>query len=241
MVLLFATSVMGPTLSAASAPLASATPPAPIDSIQQRAAACTSCHGERGEGSAEGSRYPRLAGKPVGYLTRQLQDFQSGLRTYPLMEHAVRGLNGEYMQELAGYFSRQNVPYRRVPVPSVSTEVLRRGELLVNKGDPARGVPACGSCHGSELTGVEPYMPGLVGLSYDYISAQLGAWRNKTRATAAPDCMAVVANRLQVADVTAVAAFLASRETPLDMHAQAAGVEPPPPSWCVLGVTGAAP
>jgi cytochrome c553 len=213
--------------------------PIPPDTLQQRIAACTTCHGVHGEGTPGSGYFPRLAGKPAAYLARQMRDFQNGLREYAPMEYTVRQLSRTYMQEIAEYFSAQQVPYSRSPVPSVSAATVQRGDELVSKGDPARKIPACASCHGSQLTGVEPSTPGLVGLPYDYLSAQLGSWRTHTRATVAPDCMALVANRLSDSDITAVASSLASRQLPDDTHAQqpAGSVTPPLPCG-VLGATG---
>lgn len=211
----------------AAVPAAASRAPVP-DTLQQRIAACTACHGIHGEGSSGSGFFPRLAGKPAAYLARQLADFQDGLRHYAPMEYTVRGLSPAYLREIADYFAAQQVPYARSPLPSLPARTLQRGEQLVMQGDPARGVPACSRCHGSQLTGVQPDIPGLVGLPYDYISAQLGAWRTHTRATVAPDCMAEVAGRLGPSDITAVAAWLSSRELPADMHAQPAGSVQPP-------------
>ncbi|MGN6653868.1 MAG: c-type cytochrome [Rhodanobacter sp.] len=202
--------------------------PAVPDTLQQRIAACTTCHGVHGEGRAASGYFPRLAGKPAAYLARQLQDFQDGLRKYAPMEYTVRELGPAYMREIAEYFAAQQVPFERAPVPAVPSAVLQRGTQLLDKGDPSRRIPACASCHGSQLTGVEPAIPGLVGLPYDYISAQLGSWRTHTRATLAPDCMAEVASRLSESDISAVAAALASRPLPGDTHAQPAGSVTPP-------------
>ena len=190
------------------------------DTLQQRIAACTTCHGVHGEGTPGSKFFPRLAGKPAAYLLRQMQDFQDGLRNYAPMEYTVRHLRPDYMREIAEYFSAQQVAYVRSPAPVVSDAVLQRGAQLVNKGDPLLKVPACASCHGTELTGVEPSTPGLVGLPYDYISSQLGSWRTHTRATVKPDCMAVVAGRLRETDITAVAAWLASRTMPAPPRAR---------------------
>ena len=212
-------------------------PPIP-DTLQQRIAACTTCHGVHGEGTPGSGYFPRLAGKPAAYLARQMQYFQNGLRKYAPMEYTVRQLPPAYMREIAEYFAVQQVPYSRSPLPPVPAAALQRGEQLVSKGDPVRKIPACASCHGSQLTGVEPSTPGLVGLPYDYISAQLGSWRTHTRATVAPDCMATVANRLSESDITAVAAALASRELPADTHPQPAGSVTPPLACGVLGATG---
>ncbi|WEN16428.1 c-type cytochrome [Rhodanobacter sp. AS-Z3] len=208
------------------------------DTLQQRIAACTTCHGVHGEGTPGSGYFPRLAGKPAAYLTRQLQDFQNGLRKYAPMQYTVRQLPPAYMREIAEYFAAQQVPYSRSPLPAVSVATLQRGEELLGKGDPARKILACSACHGTQLTGVEPSTPGLVGLPYDYISAQLGSWRTHTRSTVAPDCMATVASRLSASDITAVAAALASRELPGDTHAQPAGSVTPPLSCGVLGAAG---
>ncbi|HZX70632.1 MAG TPA: cytochrome c4 [Rhodanobacter sp.] len=207
------------------------------DTLQQRIAACTSCHGVHGQGLPRSGYFPRLAGKPAGYLVRQMQDFQNGLRKYAPMEYTVRQLPLAYMREIAEYFAAQQVPYQRSPVPNVSAATLQRGNELIEKGDAARRIPPCSSCHGRQLTGVQPSTPGLVGLPYDYISAQLGSWRTHTRATVAPDCMATVANRLAPSDITAVAVALATRELPADIHPQPAGSVKPPLPCGVLGAT----
>jgi cytochrome c553 len=205
------------------------------DTLQQRIASCTACHGVHGEGTPQSGFFPRLAGKPAQYLARQLQDFQDGLRHYGPMEYTVRPLTPAYMREIAAYFAAQQVPYAASPAPTVSPAVLARGEQLATHGDPARKVPACSACHGTQLTGVQPDIPGLVGLPYDYVSSQLGSWRTHTRATVAPDCMAVIANRLSPADITAVAAWLSSRALPADLHPQPAGSVNPPLPCGVLG------
>lgn len=208
------------------------------DTLQQRIAACTSCHGVHGEGTAGSGYFPRLAGKPAAYLARQMQNFRDGRRKYAPMEFTVRQLPPAYMREIAEYFAAQQVRYDRSRLPRVSTATLQRGDQLIGKGDPSLKIPACSSCHGSQLTGVEPSIPGLIGLPYDYISAQLGAWRTHTRATVAPDCMATVASRLSASDITAVAAALANRELPADTQPQPAGSITPQLSCGVLGATG---
>ncbi|MGF6495110.1 cytochrome c553 [Luteibacter sp. 621] len=208
---------------------------APVpDTLEQRIAACASCHGPHGEGGHNAFN-PRLAGKPAGYLLRQMQDFQKGLRHYEIMENMVAPLDEPYMREIAAYFAGQQVPYERHPTPAMSPAAMARGEQLVTKGDAAKGVPACMACHGPNLTGVQPDIPGLVGLPYDYVSAQLGSWRTNTRSTTAPDCMATVVSRLTDADISAVSAWLASRPVPPDAHAEPAGSVKPPLRCGVLG------
>jgi len=218
--------------------VAYADPPTVPDTLQQRIAACTSCHGVHGEGSSGSGFFPRLAGKPAGYLVLQMQNFQHGLRKYAPMEYATRLLTHEYMHEIAEYFSAQQVPYERKPGPALASSALQRGEQLVTAGDLSLKIPPCQACHGKQLTGTEPSVPGLVGLPYDYISSQLGSWRTGTRASVAPDCMAEIANRLAPADISAVSAWLASRVVPVDTHPQPANAITPPLHCGVLQTSG---
>jgi cytochrome c553 len=101
---------------------------------------------------------------------------------------------------------------------------LKRGAALAQAGDPARGVPACIACHGSGLTGMEPGIPGLVGLRPTYIVAQLTRWRVGERHAAEPDCMKRVATRLSEPDITAVAAWLSQQPAPRDPSPESANL-----------------
>lgn len=184
-------------------------------SMAERTRACTHCHGEQGKAGPDGY-YPRLAGKPEGYLFHQLQNFQQGRRHYDLMARLIEPLPEAYLRDMAQYFSSLKVPY---PAPALNASgvpaaVLARGKALTLVGDASRGVPACMSCHGAQLTGVAPDVPGLLGLPLDYLNGQLGAWQSGQRRAHAPDCMAQVVKRLAAEDLMAVAQYLARQPLP---------------------------
>jgi cytochrome c553 len=217
----------------ASASAARAAPPqgAPLptdalripDTLAQRLAPCLSCHGNgkdngKSNPTAAGERryYPRIAGKPAGYLYNQLQNFRVGRRQYPLMTWMVAPLSDDYLHEIAGWFASQHLPAAVLDRATLPPAQLERGRQLVTRGDAALRVPACIACHGERLTGALPAVPGLLGLPRDYINAQLGAWRNGDRRAHAPDCMAQIAGRLSLPDVSAISAWLASEPLPLD-------------------------
>lgn len=200
------------TLMLAARPAISADAPgAPefADTMEQRVLACAGCHGKQGEGSRQNEYYPRIAGKPAAYLYAQLVNFRNGRRTYPQMVYFTRHQSDEYLLEIATYYSKLTPPFPTPIQPSATKDLLARGEVLVRRGDPAKNIPACAACHGKALTGMQPGIPGLVGLYPDYINGQLGAWRSGLRHAAEPDCMARVAARLSGADSAAVAAYLA--------------------------------
>jgi cytochrome c553 len=199
----------------AIAPAVRAQAPKAPDTIEARVRACAPCHGEQGQGT-ENDYFPRLAGKPAGYLENQLVAFRDGRRRYPPMNYLLEYQTDAYLQEIAQYFAALRPPAKPPAVPDASAAILARGKTLVTDGDQAKNVPACVGCHGSRLTGMEPGIPGLAGLHAGYISAQLGAFRYGTRTAFAPDCMQLVAAGLSESDVTAVAAFLASQLVPTD-------------------------
>lgn len=187
------------------------------DTIAQRAVACVACHGKEGRATAEGY-FPRIAGKPQGYLYKQLLNFREGRRQNPQMTYMVAHLSDEYLDELAGYFASQHPPYP-APVPAnVSPQVIERGRVLAMQGDPSRKLPACVACHGEKLTGVNPAIPGLLGLPRDYLNSQFGAWKTGARKASSPDCMAHIAGKLSVDEISAVSAWLSSQPLPADMR-----------------------
>ena len=210
-------------------------PPATIDAqgMARRMQACTACHGPEGRATPEGY-FPRIAGKPAGYLHNQLLNFRDGRRGHAAMVHLVTPLSDAYLREIAVHFSRLNLPYP--PPPPTRAPAARRehGESLALRGDPARRIPACVACHGTALTGARPALPGLLGLSADYIVAQLGAWKTGARRAAAPDCMADIARALAPVDVAALADWLSAQPVP-DQGRAIARLPAPMPVRCGSG------
>lgn len=190
------------------------------DSIAQRTLPCATCHGKQGRAAPDGY-YPRIAGKPAGYLLNQLRNFRDGRRHYGLMAAMVDPLSDAYLQEIANHFAALELPYPAPQPPQVSGADLVRGEALVRRGDTARQLPACVSCHGDRLTGVLPHVPGLLGLPRDYLNSQLGAWKTGQRRAHAPDCMAQLVRRLSDGDISAITGWLAAQPVPTDARPSA--------------------
>lgn len=184
-----------------------------VDSIEARVQGCVTCHGQSGQGTNNGY-FPRIAGKPAGYLYNQLVAFRDGNRRYPPMNYLVAYLPDNYLREIADHFAKQRPPFAAKENAPADPATAARGRSLVMAGDASKGIPACIACHGTGLTGMEPGIPGLVGLRPNYIVAQLTRWRVGERHAAEPDCMKRVAGRLSDADITAVAAWLAQQEAP---------------------------
>ena len=219
-----------PLLLAGASASAVQEPAVVSDTIAQRALACVACHGAQGRATRDGF-YPRIAGKPAGYLYNQLLNFRDGRRQNPAMAYMVRHLSDEYLRELAAYFSRLDPPYPPAQPARLADSELALARQLVLHGDPGRKLPACVTCHGQQLTGTRPAIPGLLGLSRDYLNAQFGAWKSGARKAASPDCMAQISQQLTQQEVGAISSWLSSQPLPVD-HAPAAALVAPLPVPC---------
>lgn len=198
---------------------------AELDTVEQRALPCLPCHGKEGRAGPDGY-YPRIAGKPAKYLLNQLVNFRDGRRYFPMMNYLTERQQDAYLGELAEYFSSQKLPYDSVSAEGVPEATLARGRTLAKDGDKAADLPACSACHGDNLLGALPAVPGLLGVSRSYLDAQLAAWRTGLRHAKAPDCMATLAKRMTPADIEAVTAWLATQTVPDDLGPQASVTAP---------------
>ncbi|HVY63247.1 MAG TPA: c-type cytochrome [Gammaproteobacteria bacterium] len=205
----------------------------PSSDIEPRVEACAACHGHQGRSAEEGYA-PSIAGKPARYLYEQLRNFRDGRRQNLVMQPMLAFLADDYLQEIAAYYAAQD-PALRVAQRGAGEQVLATGRALVEHGDATRRLPACQECHGANLLGHEPAIPGLLALSPDYLAAQLGAWRTGVRNAKTPDCMAQVASLLSPDEIAAVTAWIASRPVP-EAHRPSADTPPELPLRC-----GAAP
>jgi cytochrome c553 len=216
------TLVFGTTAHAAGVP----------NTLEQRLMSCSACHGTHGEGSMATAYVPRIAALPARYIREQLLNFHNGTRHYGEMNNQMAWLSDAYIDEIANYLANLPAAYGPPQATTLSRDEAVRAEALVRHGDSARQLPACVSCHGDALTGVQPAVPGLLGLPRDYLRAQLGSWRTGERRSAAPDCMAKVVERMSPSDIALVSAWLAARVPgPVDRR-PAAGFSARPPLAC---------
>ncbi|MGG7055729.1 c-type cytochrome [Nitrosomonas sp. ANs5] len=181
------------------------------DTLEERVKPCTLCHGDI-DRTGQDAYYPRIAGKPAGYLFNQLRNFRDGRRYYQPMAILLENMSDEYMQEIAHYFAALPYVYPQPKPRAMSSEQIEAVENLINKGDSMRNLPACSACHGDALMGVEPFIPGLLGLPHAYLAAQFGGWRHGgIMRGQIPDCMSEIANKLTQYEVNALVMWLPGR------------------------------
>lgn len=196
-------------------------------------AACVTCHGLAGEG--DGRLTPRLAGLDAGYLHRQINDYATGRREHAVMRRIARDLNDEDRARLSAYYAQLPAPHT-APM-SAANEAPAPGQAsakrLYLQGDPARGLPACATCHGVQGTGVGPANPPLAGQPADYQAQQIRAWRQGKRQNDALKEMQNVSRQLAPDEIAAVSIYAARlKPGPVPDQARSHPVQPhpaPPP------------
>jgi cytochrome c553 len=183
----------------------------PLDTMSERVKSCTVCHGESDQ-AGQHVYYPRIGGKPVGYLYNQLRNFRDGRRHYQPMAILLENMSDDYLMDIARYFSAQALPVYQPERHSLQPDERELAEMLIFSGDPDREIPACSDCHGRALMGNAPFIPGLLGLPRAYLSAQFGSWRSGGLVRGqVSDCMSEIAGRLTDLEINAIVKWLSTQ------------------------------
>ena len=163
------------------------------------AVACGGCHGANGVPAA-GAPFPRLAGLPAEYVAKQLFDYRDGSRPNAMMIPIAKALSDSDIASLAWYYSSLEAPAAK------TASAPQRGWQLARYGDNALAIPACVDCHGGNITGGGPILPGLAQPAA-YTAAQLDAFRTGERKNDGDGIMQAIAKRLSDADVKALGEY----------------------------------
>ena len=156
-------------------------------------AVCADCHGERGEGRADGQ--PRLDIQTPQYLENALKAFSDGTRESGTMKAAAAQLDAAAIADLAVQYGK---------AVRLAPEGSARGAEIARAGVPEDDVAACDSCHGAQA---DPRYPRLSGQDADYLLNQLKLFMELgvERGGAHASIMAHAIGTLSEADMEAVA------------------------------------
>ncbi|WDY59880.1 c-type cytochrome [Pseudomonas sp. PSKL.D1] len=178
------------------------------------AMACLGCHGPDGKGIAAAG-FPRLAGLPAGYLSKQLHDWRAGTRKQPVMGPLAAALTDQEITAVSAYLA--SLPADPVPAihrQQMATDAITRLALY---GDWSRQIPGCVQCHGPGGGGIGEHFPPLAGQPAVYLMAQLNGWRNGSRSNDPNQLMVGVAKAMTDDEIKAIAEFFAK---PVSVEAQ---------------------
>jgi cytochrome c553 len=158
---------------AASAPLvlsiAAGPCPSGAQTLQDKIAACTACHGEIGQ--SQDANVPSIGGQPKLFVMYQLFFYREGRRANPEMNTITKDMSDAELTAISEYVA--GLP---APPPSsgaVDEARYRRGAELADKR-------ICGACHNADYSGREQ-MPRLAGQGEAYLVKSFRAYQAGTR------------------------------------------------------------
>jgi cytochrome c553 len=175
---------------------------------------CASCHGDAGV--APTRNWASLAGQRAAYTYKSLLDYQRGSRhenpRATLMKVAVEGMSRQDMADVAAYYA--SLPAKAAPAPRLDAAAHARTERLARRGDPARLLTPCASCHGAAGQGGVNETPALAGQSVGSFVRTMQDYRDGHRVTDANQGMRQFAKRLTLQETNDLAAYYARMGKP---------------------------
>jgi cytochrome c553 len=172
---------------------------------------CASCHGEQGQ--APTFNWPHTAGQRGAYTAKMLLDYQSRLRLEnrgaELMHDIAVMMTPQQIADVAAFYATLPAPRDDgTPRPAGKAEGLS-AEQLVKKGDPARLITPCASCHGVKGQGGKLEAAALAGQNPDYLARTLRDYQSGHRTNDAAKGMSVFAKKLTRGEIEALATYYA--------------------------------
>lgn len=171
--------------------------------LKIKAENCQECHGEFGVGLSPA--VPKLAGQYADYVVKQLRNFKSGERKHPVMNVMAEGLTEDDRLDIAAYYASNKM------MQGEGEADIPFAKSLFNRGDMARGIPPCKSCHGETGKGqysINGSHPVLGGQHMIYLREQLRNWRSGERSNSPGGVMNIVAKSLSDTEIEALAHYL---------------------------------
>ena len=163
---------------------------------------CIACHAI--DGNSVVSVNPKLAGQHAAYISKQLNNFKSGLRENIVMAGMVANLTEEDMINLGNYFSEQDILLSSAQKNGVGS----LGENIFRAGIKSKGVAACAGCHGPSGHGIPDKYPRLNAQHSEYTLAQLNAFRLGLRKNDSEAVMRTIAQKLTEQEMQSVADYI---------------------------------
>lgn len=170
---------------------------------QAKAQLCQGCHGVVGI-SVE-TLIPNLAGQYSVYLIKQVHNFQTFERKHQIMNAMAQTISDEELLDASAYFASQK---QMKGNGKGESEIAKK---LFLKGDAARGVLACVTCHGENGKGQAPNVftyPVIGGQHKEYLQAQLQNWRAGERMNSEGNVMNKITKSLTDAEIDSLSDYI---------------------------------
>jgi cytochrome c553 len=142
---------------------------AAAETIEERAAPCFACHGERGQSETENT--PSLGGQQPPYALIQLFMFREKLRVFEPMNEMAKALTDDDLRTFSDFIGK--LPNPKPPADAGDPARLQRAQALVSQH-------RCNSCHNLDFSGKEN-VPRIANQREDYLAKTLGEYKDNSR------------------------------------------------------------
>jgi cytochrome c553 len=139
------------------------------ETLEERAAPCFACHGERGQSETDNT--PSLGGQQPPYALIQLFMFREKLRTFDPMNEMAKSLTDDDLRLFSEFIGK--LPKPTPPADAGDPARLQRAEALVQQHH-------CNNCHGKDFGGRDN-IPRIAAQREDYLAKTMLEYKDNSR------------------------------------------------------------
>jgi cytochrome c553 len=139
------------------------------ETIEERAAPCFACHGERGQSETE--NIPSLGGQQAPYALIQLFMFREKLRAFEPMNEMAKSFSDDDLRTFSDFIAK--LPKPNPPADAGDPARLQRAQALVQQNH-------CNSCHNTDFSGNDN-VPRIADQREDYLLKTMREYKDNTR------------------------------------------------------------
>jgi cytochrome c553 len=164
---------------------------------------CQGCHGVDGNSTDE--QIPKLAGQYETYISKELRNYQAGVRSHEIMNAMAATLSSKDLDDISAYFASQPKMKGNGSTPN------EQGKNIFLKGNISQMVLTCVDCHGIGGKGLSPdtpMFPVIGGQHKAYLLKQLIDFREDDRVNSPNAIMNRIVRTLSNADLEALAQYI---------------------------------
>ncbi len=164
---------------------------------------CQGCHGVTGL-SVE-PLIPNLAGQYATYMVKQILNFKVLERRHQIMNAMAMTMTDTEILNVTAYFASQ----KQIKGDGKGESQVAKNLFL--KGDAARNIQACVSCHGENGKGKAPNVdiyPTIGGQHKLYLVTQLNNWRSGERTNSQDNVMNKTTKSLTDAEIEVLSEYI---------------------------------
>ncbi|HEV7634285.1 MAG TPA: c-type cytochrome [Bradyrhizobium sp.] len=143
--------------------------PAGAETLEERAAPCLACHGERGQSETENT--PSLGAQQPPYALIQLFMFREKLRVFEPMNEMAKPLSDDDLHAFSEFIGK--LPKPTPPADAGDPARMARGQALAAQH-------RCNSCHNLDFSGKEN-VPRIASQREDYLSKTMREYKDNNR------------------------------------------------------------